>query len=89
MTVVDVHYLDLIADPIGTAERVYAAFGLVLGAKVKQRMADFIKVNRHGQAVQGVRHRYDLADFGLTEAMIEDVCGSYLDKYGVVRERGK
>lgn len=50
-------------------------------------MADFLKVNRHGQAAQGVEHRYKLADFGLTEAMIENVCGAYIEQYAITREK--
>jgi hypothetical protein len=83
--VVDVHYKTLVADPIAEAERVYAEFGLTLTAKAKQRMSDFLKVNRHGHGA--APHRYALADFGLTEAAIEAVCGRYIDQFGVVREK--
>ena len=82
----DVHYKELIADPIAQVERVYHTFGLTLSAKARERMADFLKRNRHGQAAAGVAHRYRLADFGLTEAMVEAVCGRYIDTFGVVRE---
>jgi hypothetical protein len=83
--VVDVHYKALVADPIAEAERVYAAFGLTLSPKARQRMSDFLKVNRHGHGA--APHRYALADFGLTEAAIEAVCGRYIDQFGVAREK--
>jgi hypothetical protein len=84
--VVDVHYTRMIADPIGEAERVYAEFGLTLGARARERMERFVKTNRHAH---GPKHSYTLADAGLTEADIEEVFGDYLDEYGVTRERGR
>jgi hypothetical protein len=84
--VVDVHYKTMIADPIAEAERVYAAFGLTLSAKARDRMASFLKTHRHGGHGQAKAHDYKLADFGLTEADIEAVCGRYLDQFGVARE---
>ncbi|CAN7539372.1 sulfotransferase [Phenylobacterium sp. LjRoot219] len=85
--VVDVHYQELVADPIGQVERLYAAFGLDLTAKARMRMEAFLKVNRHGQSQAGVKHRYQLEDFGLTEDLVEAACAAYLDQYGVSRER--
>jgi len=82
--IVDVHYVRLVADPIGEAERLYGEFGLTLSAKARDRMEGFVKTNRHAH---GPKHRYTLADFGLTEADIEATFGAYLDEYGVVRER--
>jgi len=83
--VVDVHYKTLVADPIAEAERVYAEFGLNLTRKARQRMSDFLKVNRHGHGV--AQHRYTLAEFGLTEDAVEAVCGRYIDAFGVAREK--
>ncbi|MFC3174961.1 sulfotransferase family protein [Novosphingobium bradum] len=83
--VVDVHYKRMTADPIGEAERVYAEFGLHLGPAARQRMADFVKTSRHAH---GPKHSYSLEEFGLSEVDIEAVFGDYLDRYGIVRERG-
>ena len=83
--VVDVHYTRLIADPIGEAERVYGEFGLTLSARAKDRMQAFLGRNRHGHGAK--KHVYTLADFGLTEAMIEEHFGDYIDAYGVTREK--
>jgi hypothetical protein len=86
--IVDIHYKGLVADPVGTAEALYSEFGMVLSAEAKSCMTDFLAVkNRHGQASSGVRHAYSLADFGLTEDMIEQTFGDYLDSYGIERER--
>jgi len=84
--VIDVHYKRMTADPIGEAERLYDAFGLTLSALARERMEAFVKTNRHAH---GPKHRYTLADFGLTEADIEAAFGDYLDEYGVERERDR
>ena len=87
--IVDIHYKQLVADPVGTAEALYDEFGLELSDEAKAGMTDFLAVrNRHGQASGGARHTYSLADFGLTEDMIEEAFGDYLDKYEIERERG-
>lgn len=83
--VVDVHYRSMTADPIAEAKRVYAAFGLTLSAAARERMTAFVGTSRHAH---GPKHSYSLADFGLTEEDVEAVFGSYLDRYGIMRERG-
>lgn len=82
--VVDVHYRNLVADPIAEAERVYTAFGMTLSGAAREKMSGFLQRNRHGHGVQ--KHSYALADFGLTEQMIEDVFGDYIDRFGIERE---
>jgi hypothetical protein len=81
--VIDVQYTDLVADPVGQAERIYGFFGLELSQIAKQKMSDFLKINRHGQ---GARVRADLSEFGLTEAAIEAAFAPYMQRYDVVRE---
>lgn len=85
--IVDIHYKQLVADPIATAEALYDSFGLEFSATAKQSMTDWLKVNRHGQAQSGVKHTYSLDTFGLTEGMVEEAFGDYLDRYGIERER--
>ncbi|SFF96315.1 Sulfotransferase family protein [Novosphingobium sp. CF614] len=81
--IVDVHYVDLIADPIGTARRLYEAFGLGLSAATQSAMAAHLEADRHGK---GPARRYALADFGLCEADIEEAFGAYIERHGVARE---
>jgi hypothetical protein len=59
----DVRYEDLVADPVGTAEAVYAHFGLPLSGAAADAMRALAGRGRTGSA-----HRYTLADFGLTAA---------------------
>jgi hypothetical protein len=82
--ILDVEYTELVADPVATAERIYAYFGVNLSAVAKKRMDAFLKVNRHGQ---GARIRAELTDFGLTEQLIEQTFASYMTRYHVVREQ--
>ena len=62
----DVSYDELVADPVGTAEAVYAYFGLPFGGPA----ADAMRARLTGGAASRSRsaHRYALADFGLTAA---------------------
>jgi hypothetical protein len=69
----DVAYTDLVADPVGTAEAVYAHFGLPFSGAA----ADAMRALSTGGRDQGslAAHRYALADFGLTEEQVEERFG--------------
>ena len=82
--VADVHYDRLIADPISTAERLYASFGLDLSDSTRQAMAAHLKSDKHGK---GPARTYRLAEFGLCEADIEAAFGAYIDRHGIAREK--
>ena len=66
----DVAYTDLVADPAGTAEAVYAHFGLPFGGAVAGAMR---ALSTGGQALAA--HRYTLADFGLTQEQVVERFG--------------
>jgi hypothetical protein len=58
----DLHFAELMADPIASVARVYAHFGMELGAQAEARMRDFLARNprdKHG------RHEYTLRGAGL------------------------
>lgn len=60
----DLRYEDLVADPLGTVERVHAAFGLEpLDAATRAALGPHLRVGPS-------RHRYGLAEFGLDEARL-------------------
>jgi hypothetical protein len=84
VAVVDVQYGELIADPIGTAERLYDAFGLALEPATRAAMEAHLATDRHGK---GTARSYSLADFGLTETDIEQAFGDYIDRHGIAREK--
>ncbi|MDQ4085275.1 MAG: sulfotransferase [Actinomycetota bacterium] len=76
---VDVYYRDFVADPLGTVEQVYAAFGLRLGEAAR---AEVERLRR--ESTRGARrpaHRYSLADFGLGEEAVDARFADYLDAH--------
>ena len=73
----DVDYDRLVADPVGTAEGVYARFGLPFSGAA----ADAMRALRAGRAAGPAvaPHRYTLADFGLTAGQVDERFAAYLD----------
>jgi Sulfotransferase family len=79
----DVHYRDLIADPLAVAARVSAFGGIPMGPNVRAAGQRWLRQNRqhkHGQ------HVYDAADFGITPQTIDDAMGEYMRQHALVRE---
>ncbi len=77
----DVRYSDFVADPIGTIESVYGAFGFELTGTA----ADAMRAVRDGGSAPAAsggggapRHRYALADFGLTARQVDERFTAYL-----------
>jgi hypothetical protein len=67
----DVDYAAFTADPVGTAESVYAHFGLPYSGGA----ADAIRALHAGAAESGAAwpaHRYSLADFGLSAGQVRE-----------------
>ena len=74
----DVYYRDLIQDPIGTVERLYANFDLPFTDQVKGRMTRFLAENpkdKYGA------HRYSLAQFGLTADFVARAFQDYIRRF--------
>jgi hypothetical protein len=63
----DVSYKDLVADPVGTAEGIYARFGLPLSGAAADAIRTLAGAARAGGESP---HRYTLEEYGLT---VEDV----------------
>jgi hypothetical protein len=62
---VDVQYDDFVADPVGTTRGIYSSFGLDWTPGVDAAVTAIDRESRQGG--RRPRHRYDLADYGLTE----------------------
>lgn len=79
----DVHFHELVADPVGTLARVYARIGLPWTAPAEAALRAHAAANprgRHGE------HRYRLEDFGLERARVHESFRFYTDRCGVKRE---
>ena len=73
----DLYYADLVADPIGAVRKVYNHFDLCFPEDLGERIRAFVHQNpkdRFG------RHRYSLADFGMTRE-------EEMKRYAAYRER--
>ncbi len=71
---VDVRHPDLSRDPVGTAEAIYGALGMVLSDAARAAMTAFVE--RHEREHTG-RHEHALEGFGLTRADIRDRFAEY------------
>ena len=82
--VIDVHYTDLVRDPVGTVASIYERTGSELSSEAAAAMASHVEANPRGKFGE---HRYDLSDFGLDENEIRDRFASYVERYAVPIER--
>jgi hypothetical protein len=73
----DVSFQQLVQDPIGTVRRIYEHFQYPFDPKMEAGMQRWLKANPQGK--HG-KHRYDLAQFGLTEDQVEQSLGDYWEQ---------
>jgi hypothetical protein len=79
----DVHYAELMADPMKEVRRIQDFLGLELHAETVAAMNAFLERNPKDR--RGV-HRYGPADFGLSREQLDRDFAAYRDRYGVARE---
>lgn len=75
VTVVDVDHRELVDDPVGCVERVYAAAGTEPTPEVREAVAA-----ENARSLSGERaptHRYTLADYGLSEERVAERLAGY------------
>jgi len=70
---VDVDYREFVTDPVGTVAGIYGAFGIPWSDAARAEVARIDAESRTGQARPS--HRYDLADYGLTEVQVRAAFG--------------
>jgi len=76
----DILYPDLVADPMGTVEKIYGAFGIDLSEEAAARMKRYVAANpqnKHG------KHHYSLEEYGLDEKKIRERYGPYYERFGL------
>ena len=76
----DLHFREMVLDPIAQMTRVYAFAGKRLGARAEAAMRAY----RQDDAHQADAHSYSLADYGLSEAQIDALFHDYVDRYGLL-----
>jgi hypothetical protein len=76
----DIHHVELIADPIGTIRRVYDFLGFELAPAVENTMREWYDANRSG--THGT-HRYTPEQFGLSAAQVRDDYDFYIKRFDV------
>lgn len=82
--ILDVIHADFHREPMRTVERIYAFADLVLTDDVRAAMKQRIADDPEGQ--HGV-HRYNVADFGLTEDAIRERFGDYVQRFDLLGKR--
>lgn len=75
----DVDYREFISDPVAATEGIYRHFGLPLSDEGRAAIAADYAASQEGHRKPA--HRYELADFGLTEQQVENRFEAYLDAY--------
>lgn len=76
----DLHYHDLVAEPIASIEKIYDDFHIELTGEAVDRMRKYMKENP--QYKYG-KHRYSLEEFGLDRETIKQHFAPYCERYGV------
>jgi hypothetical protein len=81
--VIDVHYADLIRDPIPTMRNLYKALGDEFTPEAEAGMTSWLADNPQGKFG---KHEYKLARYGLEPKALRDRFERYLSRYNVERE---
>ena len=79
----DLHFHEIVADPVGCVARIYDHFGLELSAEAEVRMRDYLAGNprdAHGT------HEYTLDMFGLRRDAVWDAFREYNERFDVRSE---
>ena len=81
--IADIHFLDLMADPVATVRAAYEHLGLPWSAGHGDAITRYLADKPKGKFGT---HRYDPADLGLSNELIRQHYQAYVDHYGVVSE---
>lgn len=83
--VIDVVHSDFHRDPAGILKRIYDHIGMEITPGVEAAMAERIKEKpelSHG------KHRYDIADYGMTEDDVRERFGDYVERFDLIERKG-
>lgn len=79
----DVHYNDLVRDPLATVARIYEHFGLRYSDEMDRRARAWLA--EHPRGKHGA-HRYTLDQFGLTREYLDERLSFYTDHFRIEPE---
>lgn len=80
---IDVHYADMMNDPMGTMKQLYAALGDEWTAQAEAGIQAWLDDNPQDKFG---KHEYKLAKYGLTKEQLEPMFERYLSRYDVALE---
>lgn len=81
--IIDVHYADIVNDPVGQTKKLYARLGDEWTAEAEAGVQGWVDANPQDKFG---RHEYKLDQFGVTKASLEPMFERYLSRYDVARE---
>jgi hypothetical protein len=81
--IIDVHYADLMRDPIGSMRKLYRSLGDDFTPEAENGMRAWLTDNAQDKFG---KHEYKLAQFGLTPDQVRGMFERYLSEYEVERE---
>lgn len=76
----DLHFTDLMQDPLAQIEKIYQHFGMTLSDQARQAMHAFLQENareKHG------KHHYTAEMYGMTEENLDRAFRNYCDFFGI------
>lgn len=82
-SMIDVHYADLMADPMAAMRRLYVSLGDVLTPEAEAAMQAWLDANPQGKFG---KHDYKLAQYGLSVKELAPKFERYLSQYDIARE---
>ncbi len=80
----DVHYADLVVDPLSTVQGVYEAFGDEIQGQALGAMTAHVGSHPKGRFGS---HAYDLTAFGLDAGTVAERFAGYVERYAIPLER--
>jgi hypothetical protein len=80
--VVDVHFSDFVADPLGRITRLYDEMGIERTVEAERRQKAFLAEHPG----DGGGNRYSFADTHLVESDVRDRCAAYVERFDVTLE---